>query len=89
LLFPLTKTPPPLTMLYWLQSNPAGNLSEFRAFLAFFLQFTDLLKETESSAFAMCQDYSSAGFGHGQFDKTHWSMVLEAVRRAPRKPWRS
>jgi hypothetical protein len=25
-----------LTMLYWLQSNPVGNLSEFRAFFCFF-----------------------------------------------------
>jgi RNA polymerase sigma factor (sigma-70 family) len=32
----------------------------------------------------MGQDYSSAGPDHGQFDKTRWSMVLEAVQsRAP------
>jgi len=28
----------------------------------------------------MGQDYSSAGPDHGQFDKTRWSMVLEAVQ---------
>lgn len=28
----------------------------------------------------MGQDYSQAGRDHGQFDKTRWSMVLEAVK---------
>jgi hypothetical protein len=28
----------------------------------------------------MGQDYSPAGRDHGQFDKTRWSMVLEAVK---------
>jgi RNA polymerase sigma factor (sigma-70 family) len=35
----------------------------------------------------MGQDYSSAGPDYGQFDKTRWSMVLEAVQsRAPGAP---
>jgi RNA polymerase sigma factor (sigma-70 family) len=35
----------------------------------------------------MCQDYSSTGPDRGQFDKTRWSMVLEAVQsRAPCAP---
>jgi RNA polymerase sigma factor (sigma-70 family) len=35
----------------------------------------------------MGQDYSSAGPDHGQFDKTRWSMVLEAVQsRGPDAP---
>ena len=35
----------------------------------------------------MGQDYNSAGPDHGQFDKTRWSMVLEAVQsRVPGAP---
>ena len=37
--------------------------------------------------FSMSQDHSSAGPDQGQFDKTRWSMVLEAVQsRAPGAP---
>jgi RNA polymerase sigma factor (sigma-70 family) len=35
----------------------------------------------------MCQNYSPTGPDPGQFDKTHWSMVLEAVKsHAPCAP---
>jgi RNA polymerase sigma factor (sigma-70 family) len=35
----------------------------------------------------MGRDYNSAGADHGQFDKTRWSMVLEAVQsRVPGAP---
>src|SRR6202045_826331 len=35
----------------------------------------------------MCPSHNATGSDHGQFDRTHWSMVLEAVQsRAPGAP---
>jgi DNA-directed RNA polymerase specialized sigma24 family protein len=54
--------------------------------LLFFSSVT-FWKKPKGLPFAMRQDYSSVGPDHGQFDKTHWSMVLEAVQsRAPGAP---
>ena len=46
------------------------------------------MKESGKVRFTpMGQDYSSAGPDQGQFDKTRWSMVLEAMQsRAPCAP---
>jgi RNA polymerase sigma factor (sigma-70 family) len=75
-------------MLQWLQSNPRDKLSGFRAFLCFFFQVGGLMKGSGKVRFTpMGQDYSSAGPDQGQFDKTRWSMVFEAMQsRAPCAP---
>jgi DNA-directed RNA polymerase specialized sigma24 family protein len=44
-------------------------------------------KKPKGLPFAMRQDYSSVRPDHGEFDKTHWSLVLGAIQsRAPGAP---
>jgi DNA-directed RNA polymerase specialized sigma24 family protein len=62
------------------------NFQNFRRALLFFSSVT-FWNKPKGRPLVMCQDYSSVGPDHGQFDRTQWSMVLGAVQsRAPGAP---
>jgi hypothetical protein len=64
---------------------PSPNFQNFGRVLLFF-EFGGIVRGV-GVCVSMGRDYNSAGADHGQFDKTRWSMVLEAVQsRVPGAP---
>jgi len=66
------------------------NSSNLARVLLFFPSRRSYERRCKGLRFAMGQDDSSAVTDYGRFDKTHWSMVLQAAQSGapgPRKPW--